>query len=461
MIEIILPIAALGSVLFLYFTYWFWSTFFGLDDYKSIICTLVVLAVILRILISFTTPTFYASDEEAHFKYISFIAENYQLPTFFDCPGNKKVNNCYEYYQPPLYYLLLSPLYILFESIGFTKYYLVRSLRLTSIFFWSINFFFVKKGLEEYLPGSEYPNKNIKVLILTFVAFLPTYVNLTSLINNDVLLITWGGIIFYLLSVYIKEMPWLALGVLLGIALLTKSSGAIYPVWVVGVLGIKYYKRDKNIKRFLKEIGKLSIISAAIWSPLVIRNLSVYGSIIPFSIGNKLFDPSWSSYSQALKNQIEYMIKSYWAVAGIYNNISIKIYWRFGVFLGLLGIGGWLFNYNKKIRTINSGFLNFLVGSIPALIFNLYLVIFIMGVQYRQAQGRFLFPLLVPLFSFLVTGIFNLYPRHATINFFPAVIFGYSVQFFTYVLYTYLFIKVKIPFGAGHVGIFDQILFFV
>ena len=83
-------------------------------NYNSVdlylIFLIILLGFILRLSYLYFTPEFKAPDEQAHYNYIKYIVEHHELPIQTNQTNN--ISNDYEYYQPPFYYLLLSPIFI-------------------------------------------------------------------------------------------------------------------------------------------------------------------------------------------------------------------------------------------------------------------------------------------------------------------------------------------------------------
>lgn len=408
------------------------------SDFNRIVIGIFITGLFLRLAVLIFTPSFYAPDEQAHFRYIQYIAEYGNLPTLADCASG---NNCYEYYQPPLYYLLLSPVYAISDVFIDRTLYLNRILRLSSLVFWSISFYFSYLTVENLFPFDD-SSKNgiISIFTVSMIAFLPTYTNLSSVINNDVLLICLGSLIFYVLS---KENPWeytTILGVLIGLSLWTKASGGLYPFALVGIFGI-YWTRDAISRmKFVKSVVKIGVISGLIWMPVAIRNFLIYGSFTATSAGNKTFQATWPSIQTAFIESVLYVTRSFWAVAGIHNNVSFILYWGVGTLLLVISFVGIIRIIPELYQKEPREGLSFIIGASPAIFLNIGLVVFILGFQYAQAQGRFLFPLLIPISLLMSLGLSNIgYIRNQ--RYMPLLVADlfiiYTFQFFAFVFYIY------------------------
>src|SRR5690348_13160693 len=109
-------------------------------SFQGLFPVLLAMGVLCRLAYLFLTPVFYAPDEQAHFNYIKFIAERGEFPiltTKLGDPGNE-----WEYFQPPLYYLALAPIYALANASGLNLTATVFLLRGFSFLLWVLNVWF-------------------------------------------------------------------------------------------------------------------------------------------------------------------------------------------------------------------------------------------------------------------------------------------------------------------------------
>ena len=96
---------------------------------RLILALILVVYLVLAALFAFNTPAWQAPDEPAHYNYVAYVAENGGFPVlhFGDYPHGylEEIKTAkfppdmpvtpirYESHQPPLYYLLASPVYSL------------------------------------------------------------------------------------------------------------------------------------------------------------------------------------------------------------------------------------------------------------------------------------------------------------------------------------------------------------
>jgi hypothetical protein len=151
------------------------------------------------------TPAWQAPDEPAHYNYIRYIAEHGTLPELK--PGDYPAGYLeeikaarfarpysidpirYESHQPPLYYLLATPVFLLGRAVGMETPLL--PLRLFSVAL-SLFSLLVAYRLVRVLT----PNRPMIALgTVAFMAFLPMRLAVTGAVNNDVLVaLTAAGV---------------------------------------------------------------------------------------------------------------------------------------------------------------------------------------------------------------------------------------------------------------------------
>jgi hypothetical protein len=151
--------------------------------------------------------------------------------------------------------------------------------------------------------------------------------------------------------------------------------------------------------------GALSLaVGAGMWLPWAVRNLMVYGDATAESVAN--VPVHWASPVQAAQASFTYMKESFWAVSGIYNNV--RFFPIVGAHVFYAAIVGLVYGvlvrdetFHKYLHGKNS---SLLIGMAFAIAVNVVLVMRF-GMLYAQAQGRFLFPMLIPISVLLAMGI--------------------------------------------------------
>ncbi len=245
-----------------------------------------ILAVFLIVgmLYSVYTPVWQAPDEPAHYNYIRALAEGDGFPvlepgdydqtylsrlTSEGFPSTLPVDAVeYEDHQPPLYYVLATPVYWLSGGGA------VIPLRLFSLLLGGVGIVMLMSILREFWP--ERPG--LAWLGGGIVAFIPQFVAMMAAINNDALTLALLWLWLWLALRYLRgtTSPWV-LGGLLGLLLLTKSTGYGVIVLAVLVIALRARRTGQSLRWSTREaliiLGPALVLGALWW----VRNLAVYG----------------------------------------------------------------------------------------------------------------------------------------------------------------------------------------
>jgi len=238
------------------------------------------------------------NDEPAHFAYVRYLAEHRALPVqrHHAAEPGAFARADFEYYQPPLYYLVCAPLVgVAGERLG-----LILSRKIS--FLAGLASLLVLWSILERLGLSD----GARRAGVVFAAFLPVHVYFTSVVSND-------GLCWLLALMLARELLMraqgeapgaanLRLGILLGLGMLTKSALAVfYPVVVLAcLLGARREPGRRALGRAL--LGALVAIGVSVLlaGPWYARNLHLYGSPFALEVGFGPHEPGrWSLTAQA------------------------------------------------------------------------------------------------------------------------------------------------------------------
>lgn len=269
---------------------------------SALFAIILVAYLAIGALFVFLTPNWQAPDEPAHYNYVRYLATEPGFPelvagcynqnylnrlTSRRFPPELPINNvCYEFHQPPLYYLLGMPVFLL--GGGWPV-----ALRLLSV---ALGGGVVALA---FLTGRTiFPQRpEIAYGTMAFVAFVPMHVAILASVNNDALaeLILAALLLLLTRRLLLVEKASrqgnLLLGALLGIGLLTKTTVYIaipllaVTLWLTSVAGPKEPANDGTTRpgvirdwaRLVKQAGLIYGLALLIALPWYIRNARLYG----------------------------------------------------------------------------------------------------------------------------------------------------------------------------------------
>jgi 4-amino-4-deoxy-L-arabinose transferase-like glycosyltransferase len=258
------------------------------------VVVLLLVYLVVASLYAIYTPDWQAPDEPAHYNYIRQLAAGrmpviepgdyaqiYQsevISSRFD-PRYSVVPFSYEDYQPPLYYLLQTPVFRLTDGR-------LQALRLVSVILGAGVVLLTYVVASRLFPGRTW----LALTAAAFVAFLPQHVAMLAAVNNDSLAeLLIAAIVLVLFAIAAGRQRdqsggkqgadfglLFLLGVLLGLGFLTKVTVYILAPVAAAVLLWRYWGRWRDLALAgLLAFGVAFLIGLGWW----IRNLSVYGGV--------------------------------------------------------------------------------------------------------------------------------------------------------------------------------------
>jgi 4-amino-4-deoxy-L-arabinose transferase-like glycosyltransferase len=415
--------------------------------YPALLLVLILLVyAVLGSLYAARTPAWQAPDEPAHYNYVRYVAQTGQFPvlqmgdyphTYLEdiksrhFPADMSIDSIrYEFHQPPLYYVLAAPVFSLTGGA-------LLPLRLFSVL--------LGAGivlLAYLIARRAYPARPALALgAAAFVAFLPQHLMTISQVGNDVLAELLLALVMFILVSWLMgdriagRAPRRAvgaaaasadcvlparvgLGVLLGLALITKTTvyaqvGAL----TAGVLVWLWLRERASAARIGGDVLRIGLPAVVIALPWFIRNLTLYG---------------WPDFFGLIRHDAvvvgQMRPAEYLAQFGMRSYLERFVTWTFNSFWGVFGwMGVWLDNrvYNALgilTAVIIAGVIIRVVLSLrqdaarptrsapqrataarpviylfTASIVLAALVYVWYNVQFVQTQGRYLFPALIPI----------------------------------------------------------------
>lgn len=206
-----------------------------------ILLALLFVTCVKQLVLTVAVAPFEGHDEVAHFGYLWTMARFGRLPTLRDnLPVTLDRYNwatldwpaVYTATHPPLYYLLAWPVYQLAGPSLLTKLYLLRLV--------SVPFLLLTVWLAYALATALFPRDHFLALsVPAAVAFQPQLGFVGAIFNNDILSIFFGALLLYRGVLALRDglttCRAAALGVALGLGLLTKGTLTAFLPLVAGV----------------------------------------------------------------------------------------------------------------------------------------------------------------------------------------------------------------------------------
>lgn len=410
---------------------------------RRLLFVILLAGIVLSALFAAKTP--YGSglnpDETAHYGYLRLMAANHGLVKFTPPPGGTLAEGApepWETHQPPLYYLLCLPAYLLTNGNVFL-------IRLVSVVLQGATIALAFLAARDLFPK----RSEIAPLTAAFVAFLPTQAQLGGAINNDALTTLVCAAVFWRLGRVVVRPQCLrdaaALGALLGIGLWTKLSVfQLFPIVIVAY-AIAAQRKNLTWKRAASLCAAALGLSLLIASPWLIRNTVLYGDPLAQHIYLQTGPNHPPSFMMDLMH---------WSMGDYLRYTGIRTFASFWIILPpnaiqpsplillvtvVLAVGGALGAYRWASRGEgDEAEERAVVGLCWAGITLLvpFFVLFIL--QTFQAQGRYFLPALLPAAIVTVMGWSGYFPpKSGARAAVPAVIDGTLLILSLYQLYQF------------------------
>ncbi len=323
-----------------------WLSLFGLIVILSLmlglsspLSLLFGVGILLRIAMLWHTPyQIFSHDVGGHLDYIRYIIENHSLPLS---------TQCWQCYQPPLYYILAAPIYMLGNYIDILDSY--KNLQALSLILNSGFLLFVLLILKKVQLSSV-----TQVFIGSIVIFMPSMVIHSIRIGNDALLYfayagafyflvswlksrenLWYAVFFSVLALFAKTNGLIIMGVLGGSLLLYGYLYRGYLKKVVSILGIFIIAISISISIHVSRDKTHTIVSNASVLP---QNLYVGNSIknyVYFDLKNYIEEPFTSPWDDKKGRQYfwNYLLKTSLFGEFSFESIYLK---NIGIFIGVI-----------------------------------------------------------------------------------------------------------------------------
>ncbi|MGB1249804.1 MAG: glycosyltransferase family 39 protein [Candidatus Promineifilaceae bacterium] len=402
------------------------------------------------------TPLFEAPDEHNHFFVALYMAETGRLPI----AGTEATELLHqEAAQPPLYYWLgswlIRPLGLTVEGVGediwFNRFVqmgdpssptnlnrFVHSsaenwpwsswvlaahlLRGFSSLFGAVTLFGIYQCAKLMWPSKE----KRALLAVALVAFLPQFNFLHGYINNDVAIICFATLTLWQLiklwkSAEPTSLQFILIGLTTAAAMLSKMSGLILLVYVLGFIGIWAWQQ-KQWSRGLRGGSLVLLLFVLLAGWLLLRNWQIYGDITAVS---RLIDVFGGDREATLLQVFGETSGILWSMIGVFGWFNVlSPPWVYSIWIVIVSVAG----FGSIQQRASFAWLPFLLsGWIVAI----YAGMVIFMLRAPGAQGRLLFPALVPLALGVSYGLSYFLERRLWLLLVPTVIATWFVALFT------------------------------
>jgi 4-amino-4-deoxy-L-arabinose transferase-like glycosyltransferase len=391
-----------------------------------LLVVIVVAYGILGTLYAVYTPAWQVPDEPAHYNYVKYLVDTGRFPILK--PGDyphaylEEIKQArfapeysvapirYEFHQPPLYYVLAAPVYVLFGGA-------LVPLRLLSVALGAVLIWTAYRLILEVFPR----RADVALGTAAFVAFVPMHLTLAAGVENDILAELLLALAL-LLAVRLwrtdasSSQAWLGLGLILGLGLVTKST-LYLPLFAVYLMVL--YRAGWR----LGAVVRLSVFPLLLAAPWWLRNVAIYGW--PDVLGLIRHDAvvegqlrtadylATSGWGRLLADLGTTTFQSFWGKFGWMGvALDSRLYLALGVWSGLAAVGALMVwaRAHSALRREQRWALGLLALSV-LLTAGSYLGY---NTQFLQHQGRYLFPALIPLGLAATVGWWEVLRRERT-----------------------------------------------
>jgi 4-amino-4-deoxy-L-arabinose transferase-like glycosyltransferase len=410
---------------------------------KSVLALIVVAYLLVGTLYAVKTPDWQVPDEPAHYNYIRQLAEERRLPVLesgdYDQdylarltserfpPELSLISVEYEDWQPPLYYVLATPLYLLFDGA-------LIPLRLFSLILGAGVII-----LAYAIVSIVFPDRPILALgTAAFVAFLPQHVAMLAGVNNDSLteLLIAAALLLLLLCLQDEErgnrgggpahthdaarpsqardasqtqsLKLVGLGLVLGLGLVTKASFVPIVLTVGVALLIVWWRESARTWRgLIRTLALVFLPALLIAAPWWLRNASTYGGFDIYGTANHdtvvVGQPRTTEWIQTygapawLERWVTFTFQSFWGQFGWMGVLMPTwLYRALALWSAILLIGFLIWLREERNSAQHAARSTPLVILATVLLFVVVTYVYY-NIGFVQHQGRYLFPALIPI----------------------------------------------------------------
>lgn len=353
-----------------------------------------------------------APDEAFHGLYVRHLAVDHVLPVF-----SASDRDDYEAHQPPLYYALGVPFYLTTRARGVDDPGV--AVRLLSLILGALSILVVYAAVRALIPDRQ----STALASAGFVAFLPMHLALSSSVGNDILAELVFGVALLLMVRLFVTGPTMRIGVLLGLVLglglLAKTTCMLlFPAAVLAYL-LLWKRGTLTARQAVSEMAAMLGISLLVGGWWLVRNVMLYGDPFALSQFNQAFaqtaKPEFFLVGQGMTWTGYFTLVAGWTFAsfwGIFGHMKVFMPTWVYLFLAVISLVALIGSVRSfvALRRESAGqgdalIVMMMVGALVLLSFIRF------NLSFFQAQGRYLYPAIIPIALTFVFGIERLLPE--------------------------------------------------
>ncbi|MXV92190.1 MAG: DUF2142 domain-containing protein [Chloroflexi bacterium] len=381
----------------------------------------------------YASPNFEASDTKHHVGVIEWIARHdWALPVQSTDHGHLYGQ---EASQPPLYYLLMTPIWQAVDTSDFDQVFQQNPLlisgvplrlgnrnevfyrqpyppdlqgaslalyliRLATLGMASVTIYAICQSARAVLPDARFV-----LLAASLAAFNPMFIFISASVSNDPLVSMFAALVVWQALVMLRDgfatRRSLMLGILIALATLSKLGGlALAPL--VALAGLWLLWRGGDRRGFIILVAAIGIALLLICGWWFARNLTLYGELFGTSAMLDNFGRRDMTVRQLVRDEFEGLRISYWALFGAFSILVHDNFYRLMDALSLLGAVGLpvaLLQHRRDSTVLSAiAFLGLLlaVGGVLLIWWTL---------QTTASTGRLLFPYITSISLLMALGL--------------------------------------------------------
>jgi len=388
----------------------------------------------LGLIYLYASPNFESPDSIYHLGVIKWIAEHDgALPV--QSPDH---NHLYEQEgsQPPLYYLLMTPIWLRLDTEDFDEVYYqnpmvnlghpsrlgnrnlifykqpyppnltgtslaIYVIRLVTLGMATVTIAAVYQSARAIRPDSV----GFPILATSFVAFNPQFLFISTSVSNDNLAAMLGALITWQLLVMLREgfqtRRSLLLAALIALMTLAKLSAMAF-VAIVALAGIWLALRKRDLRGLVILGGSMLVFWLVIASWWYWRNLMLYQELFGTRMMIANFGGRSTTIPRLLVEEFEGFRRSYWGVFGWFNNLTSEYHYVAMDALTALAVGGLVVYLLKNRKKSYELTVCCVLGAIVSV--GMAMIIWY-TLQTTASQGRLIFPYSAAISLLLALGL--------------------------------------------------------